>query len=87
VYDTLKAAMADGIVAATIYQNQELMGKLSIRMAYEYLCGQNRYCMEQQETVTRIEVNPKVVFRSGVEENAMANFSAEGQLSLPAYRG
>ena len=43
--------------------------------------------MEQQETVTRIEVNPKVVFRSGVEENAMANFSAEGQLSLPAYRG
>ena len=87
VYDTLKAAMADGIVAATIYQNQELMGKLSIRMAYEYLCGQNSYCMEQQETVTRIEVNPKVVFRSGVEENAMANFSAEGQLSLPAYRG
>lgn len=87
VYDTLKTAMADGIVAATIYQNQELMGRLSIRMAYEYLCGQNSYCMERQEPVSRIEVNPKPVFRSGVAENAIANYSAEGELRLPVTCG
>ena len=87
VYETLKTAMRDGIVAATIYQNQELMGRLSIRMAYEYLCGQNSYCMEQQEPVSRIEVNPRPVFRSGMAENAIANYSAEGELSLPVSCG
>ena len=85
VYDAISEAMTAGIVAATIYQNQELMGRLSIRVAYEYLCGRNSYCMEQQETVRRIEVNPKPVFKSGMTQSAIANYSAEGQLSMPVY--
>jgi len=86
VYDRLREAMAEGLVAAAIHQNQELMGRLTIRVAYEYLCGQNSYCMERQETMERIDVNPRLLLRSGIGADAIPACRTEGRLQIPAYR-
>ena len=74
VYDKVRTAMEDGVVTAVIHQNQELMGRLTIRVAYAYLCGQNSYCMERQETVERIDVNPRLLLRSGIGEDAISAY-------------
>lgn len=61
VYPQLRQAVEEKLVAATIYQNQYLMGQLAIQKAYEYLLRTTSYQANDEGFDSRIFVTPKVL--------------------------
>lgn len=82
VYGEVKQAILEGVAAATIYQNQELMGRLTIKIAYEYLCAQNSYCVEEQKLPRHIRVNPRILLKSSINEEHIKNYYTDTKLEL-----
>ena len=68
VYDELCENMKRGIMQATIYQNQQKVGRLSVRCAYEYLYSKNSYgsCDKNQER--NVLISPTLLLRANIEQ-------------------
>ena len=82
IYPKLRQAMPEGVVAATIFQNQELMGRLAIRVAYEYLCARNSYDLDDRKIPRHIRVTPQILLRSSIHENCTESYSTDSALEL-----
>ena len=67
VFDELKYYMKKGIVKATIYQNQEEIGKKAVRAAYDYFVNKNSYGGELMETEPLITVKPRLYLLADIE--------------------
>lgn len=64
VYEQLRQAIHENIVTATIYQNQRLMGRLSIKKAYHYLLSTTSYMAHDFVVDMEVFVTPKVLFKT-----------------------
>ncbi len=67
IYEDIRREMANGRIAAAIYQNQVLLGRLAIKMAYRYLVGITSYNALEEEFSRKICVNPHLFLPSNVE--------------------
>lgn len=67
IFDKLKYYMKKNIVKATIYQNQEKVGSMAVKSAYEYLVKKNSYGNEKMETEERIYIRPSLFLLADIE--------------------
>lgn len=67
VFDELCENMKSGVMQATIYQNQEKVGRYAIRAAYEYLNIKNSYGSSFKEIERNILISPKLLLRANIE--------------------
>lgn len=67
VYEDIRESILSGKVAATIFQNQALMGKLSIEYAYKYLVEKSSYRISPSELPEKIFVTPHLFLASNLE--------------------
>lgn len=67
VYDELCENMKSGVMQATIYQNQEKVGRYAIRAAYEYLYTKSSYGGLASEQERNILISPKLLLRANIE--------------------
>ena len=78
IYDELREAVIDGIVQASIYQNQEQMGRLAAKTVYDYLHNANSYQTEAEiQPCSRLNVIPKVYLKSNIDTNTKGYFTRE----------
>ena len=54
-------------VAATIFQNQFLMGKLAIEYAYKYIVGKSSYSVCPEPMPSKIYVTPRLFLPSNLD--------------------
>lgn len=71
VYDGIHKDMADRCVQATIFQNQVLMGRLAVKMAYRYIESVSSYSASVNEFSERINVTPQLYLPSNVSKFVM----------------
>ena len=64
----LKEYMKRGIVNATIYQNQEQVGRIAVRSAYDYLVRSTSYGNEMIETSKTVCIRPCLYLLADIEE-------------------
>lgn len=87
IYNELRAAVADGIVQASIYQNQELMGRLAAKTAYDYLLSTNSYQTSAlSQPPTHLNVIPKVYLRSNIAADTREYLAYHEPCADPAQR-
>lgn len=67
VYDDVRECMHRGEVAATVFQNQVLMGKLAIDSAYRYLVEKNSYSITDNKLARRLYVTPHLFLPSNLD--------------------
>ncbi len=67
IYDDIRNEMANGSIAATIFQNQVLIGRLAIKMAYRYLVEKTSYNAFEEKFSKKIYVNPHLFLPSNIE--------------------
>lgn len=67
IYEDIRREMADGRIAATIYQNQVLMGRLAVKMAYRYIVGIASYQAIEEKFSEHIRVSPHLFLRSNMQ--------------------
>lgn len=67
VYDELCENMKSGVMQATIYQNQEKVGRYAIRAAYEYLYAKNSYGAETADLARNVLISPRLLLRANIE--------------------
>lgn len=67
IYDDIRSEMTNGRISAAIFQNQVLMGRLAIKMAYRYLVGITSYNAFEEEFSKKICVNPHLFLPSNLE--------------------
>ncbi len=67
LFDELKDYMKKNIVSATLYQNQEKIGALSVRAAYDYLVSENSYMQDKGEITPLISVRPNLYLLADIE--------------------
>lgn len=78
IYDELREAVTDGIVQASIYQNQELMGRLAAKTVYDYLHDANSYHMAAtSQAYSHLNVIPKVYLKSNIDTNTKGYLMVE----------
>jgi len=68
VFQELKEYMKRGIVNATIYQNQEQVGRIAVRSAYDYLVRSTSYGNEMIETNKTVCIRPCLYLLADIEE-------------------
>ena len=67
VFETLKGYMKKNIVKATIYQNQEKVGRSAVRAAYDYFVKTNSYGMEEETFADTISIRPSLLMLADIE--------------------
>ena len=67
VYAELCENMKSGVMQATIYQNQEKVGRYAIRAAYEYLYAKNSYGGAAEDQARNVLISPKLLLRANIE--------------------
>ena len=67
VFPELRDYMKQGVMQATIYQNQEKVGRYAVRSAYEYLNTKNSYGSSRQDFEKNILISPKLLLRANIE--------------------
>ncbi|MBQ9985891.1 MAG: LacI family DNA-binding transcriptional regulator [Oscillospiraceae bacterium] len=67
VFDTLRENIKRGVMQATIYQNQEKVGRYAIRAAYEYLYMKNSYVGCEKEPERNVLISPALLLRANME--------------------
>lgn len=67
LYDGIRKDMADQRVQGTIFQNQVLMGRLAVKMAYRYVVEKASYNPFSNTFSERINVTPQLFLPSNVE--------------------
>lgn len=67
VFDALREYVKRGIMQATIYQNQEKVGRCAIRHAYEYLNIKNSYGGCDKDPERNVLVSPVLLLRANIE--------------------
>lgn len=67
LYDTLAVYMKKGIMKATINQNQEEVGSLAVRTAYEYLHKTSTYGSTQWRPERQLPVKPSLLLLADIE--------------------
>ena len=67
LYDGIREDMENRLVQGTIFQNQVLMGRLAVKMAYRYVVGISSYNNSGNEITNRINVLPQLFLASNVE--------------------
>lgn len=67
VFDELCAYMKRGTMQATIYQNQEKVGRYAVRRAYDYLYAKNSYGGSFDESERNVLIAPKLLLRANIE--------------------
>ena len=67
LYDGIRKDMADRSVHGTIFQNQVLMGRLAVKMAYRYVVGATSYNAFASSFSERVNVIPQLFLPSNVE--------------------
>ena len=67
VFETLKGYMKKNIVKATIYQNQEKVGRSAVRAAYDYLVRTHSYGMEEEPFADTISIRPSLLMLADIE--------------------
>ena len=65
--DGILQYMKKDILKGTIYQNQEKVGKVSVRTAYEYLVQKNSYGNEKVEAGKTIYIKPDLYMSANLE--------------------
>lgn len=71
VYDDVKINMKNGRVAATIFQNQTLMGRLSIEHAYNFIVQKTSYSISPAPLPSHIYVTPHLLLPSNFDNNEL----------------
>ena len=66
-YEYIGNSFKNGVVAATIFQNQVLVGRLAAALAYEYAVESNSYNPNKLEGIKRISVLPQLLLASNAE--------------------
>ncbi|MBQ6902676.1 MAG: LacI family DNA-binding transcriptional regulator [Oscillospiraceae bacterium] len=67
VFPELQNYIKLGVMQATIYQNQEKVGRYAVRSAYEYLNTKNSYGSSVKEIERNILISPKLLLRANIE--------------------
>ena len=67
VFETLKGYMKKNVVKATIYQNQEKVGRSAVRAAYDYFVKTNSYGMEEEPFADAISIRPSLLMLADIE--------------------
>jgi len=67
LFDALKDYMKKNVVKATIYQNQEQVGKKVVRAAYEYLVVKHSYGNDHVEILDTISIRPNLYLLANIE--------------------
>lgn len=67
LFDALKYYMKRNVVKATIYQNQEEVGRRAVRAAYDYFVGKYSYGNETVKTEFKIEIRPSLYLLANIE--------------------
>ncbi len=67
VFDSLREYLKRGIMQATIYQNQEKVGRCAIRHAYEYLNIKNSYGGCDKDPERNVLISPILLLRANIE--------------------
>ncbi len=67
VFPELRNFLKLGVMQATIYQNQEKVGRYAVRSAYEYLNIKNSYGSSLKEIERNILISPKLLLRANIE--------------------
>ena len=68
IYDEVRDAVARGYVSATIFQNQKLIGRLSVRKAYDYIVQSMSYSASEESFADNIYVTPQLFVPSRINE-------------------
>lgn len=78
IYEELRTAVTDGIVQASIYQNQEKMGRLAAKTVYDYLLSANSYQISSaSQPYSHLNVIPKVYLKSNIDANTKGYLAQE----------
>lgn len=67
LYDGIQEDMESRLIQGTIFQNQVLMGRLAVKMAYRYVVGITSYNTSGNEFSDRINVLPQLFLASNVK--------------------
>ena len=67
LFDELKEYMKKDIMQATVFQEQETMGKTVVRSVYEYIIRDNNPDYEEEEFQKKILVRPTLYLRANIE--------------------
>ena len=67
VFPELCGYIKRGVMQATIYQNQEKVGRYAVRSAYEYLNTKNSYGGCKNVPERNILISPKLLLRANIE--------------------
>lgn len=68
VYDELCENIKCGVMQATIYQNQQKVGRLAVRCAYEYLYSKNSYGSCDKEQERNVLISPTLLLKANIEQ-------------------
>ena len=67
IYDEIREGLKNGVITATVYQNQTLMGRLVIRTAYRYLVDRSSFGSEHNGISPRMYVTPQLFLPSNLD--------------------
>ncbi|MBE6912941.1 MAG: LacI family DNA-binding transcriptional regulator [Oscillospiraceae bacterium] len=67
VFPELRSYIKSGIMKATIYQNQEKVGRYAVRSAYEYFNIKNSYGGCDKELERNVLISPTLFLRANIE--------------------
>lgn len=68
IYDDVKDAVRRGYVCATVFQNQKVIGRLSMRKAYDYVVQKMSYSESDDVFTGNIYVTPQLFLPSRINE-------------------
>ncbi len=68
IYDEVREAVKNGYICATIFQNQKLIGRLSMRKAYDYIVQKMSYSESDAAFTGNIFVTPQLFLPSRIDE-------------------
>lgn len=67
VFDTLCDAMKRGVMSATIYQNQEKVGRVAVSVAHEFLDAKSSYGKEEHQQKKTVLIPPSLLLKANIE--------------------
>lgn len=83
VYESVKTNMKNGKVSATIFQNQMLMGRLSVEHAYNYIVQKTSYSISPQPLPSHIYVTPHLLLPSHFDNNELYSDGNDYRTDIP----
>ena len=67
IFEELRTYMKKDVVKATIFQNQERLGKIAVHSAYEYLVKKNTFSNEEYQPVKHLFIKPVLYLKANIE--------------------